>query len=490
MVNDEEMKSGNIVNLFLKFAFPTVVGVVIAGIQGIIDGFFIGNAIGSQGLAAITLAYPAYMVIIAMGVIIGIGASSLTALQLGKKNFSRAIDIVHNAFSLCLLTGAVFTAAGLVFCETSISILGASGPALVFAREYLRIIFAGSVFMILSIALEPLVRNDGKPRLCMNIMIAGVIVNFVLDYLFVMRMGMGMMGAAFATIVSFALPALLFINYLFGRETKLRLRLKTIRFKLETQLQILRAGLPSFVMQFSLALVLFAHNYMLLRYGSELAVSAYGIIGYVFSIFSMLFEGIALGVQPIIGFNYGARYYERVSKTLKMTILSCILTGFFGFVLIYLFPERVVQIFSQGDSELLEITLRGMKIFIFSLLVEGTVLLTAIYYQSINRVRAALFIYLGKIFVVLFPLLFILPFFFGLDGVWAASPVTECIMMLVALGMLSKEFKLLRRDAKVESKHSVGTKKALPVVRNSGKADVEENPRFVTFRPAEKKEML
>lgn len=489
MVNDEEMKSGNIVNLFLKFAFPTVVGVVIAGIQGIIDGFFIGNAIGSQGLAAITLAYPAYMVIIAMGVIIGIGASSLTALQLGKKNFSRAIDIVHNAFSLCLLTGAVFTAAGLVFCETSISILGASGPALVFAREYLRIIFAGSVFMILSIALEPLVRNDGKPRLCMNIMIAGVIVNFVLDYFFVMRMGMGMMGAAFATIVSFALPALLFINYLFGRETKLRLRLKVIRFKLETQLQILRAGLPSFVMQFSLALVLFAHNYMLLRYGSELAVSAYGIIGYVFSIFSMLFEGIALGVQPIIGFNYGAGYYERVSKTLKLTILSCILTGFFGFVLIYLFPERVVQIFSQGDSELLEITLRGMKIFIFSLLVEGTVLLTAIYYQSINRVRAALFIYLGKIFVVLFPLLFILPFFFGLDGVWAASPATEYIMMLVILGMLSKEFKLLRRDAKVESKHSVGTKKALPVVRNSGKADVEENPRFVTFRPAEKKEM-
>jgi len=119
MVSDEEMKSGNIVNLFLKFAFPTVVGVVIAGIQGIIDGFFIGNAIGSQGLAAITLAYPAYMVIIAIGVIIGIGTSSLTALQLGKENLSQALDIVNNAFSLCLLTGAVFTVVGLIFCETS-----------------------------------------------------------------------------------------------------------------------------------------------------------------------------------------------------------------------------------------------------------------------------------------------------------------------------------------------------------------------------------
>lgn len=490
MVSDEEMRSGNIVNLFLKFAFPTVVGVVIAGIQGIIDGFFIGNAIGAQGLAGVTLAYPAYMVIVAIGVIIGIGASSLTALQLGKGNFSGALDIVHNAFSLCLLAGAVFTVAGLVFCETSISLLGASGTALTFAREYLRIIFMGSIFMILAIALDPLVRNDGKPRLSMNIMIAGVVVNLVLDYLFIMRMGMGMSGAAVATVISFALPAILLMNYLFGSEAKLRLRLKAMKFKLGPLLQILRAGLPSFVMQFSLALVLFAHNYMLLRYGSELAVSAYGIIGYVFSIFYMLFEGIALGVQPIIGFNYGAGYYERVSKTLKLTILSCVLTGILGFVLIYLFPEKMVQIFSQGDSELLEVTLRGMKIFMFSLLVEGTVLLTAIYFQSINRVRAALFIYLGKIFIVLFPLLFTLPVFLGLDGVWAASPVTEYIMMLVAMGMLSKEFKLLRHDAKAKSRQSAGTKKALPVVRNSGKAGVEENPRFVTFRPAEKRETL
>ncbi|HEY3362369.1 MAG TPA: MATE family efflux transporter [Methanosarcina sp.] len=489
MVSDEEMKSGSIANLFLKFAFPTVVGIVIAGIQGIIGGFFIGNAIGSQGLAGVTLAYPAYMVIVAIGVIIGVGASSLTALQLGKGNFSRALDIVHSAFFLCLLTGVVFTVAGLIFCETSISLLGASGPALAFAREYLRIIFMGSIFMILAIALDPLVRNDGKPRLSMNIMIAGVVVNLVLDYLFIMRMGMGMSGAAIATVISFALPAILLMNYLFSSEAKLRLRLKAVKFKFGALLQILRAGFPSFVMQFSLAIVLFAHNYMLLRYGSELAVSAYGIIGYVFSIFSMLFEGIALGVQPIIGFNYGAGYYERVSKTLKLTMLSCILIGAIGFVLIYAFPERVVQIFSQDDSELLKVTLHGMKIFIFSLLVEGIVLLTAIYYQSINKVREALFIHLGKIFVVLLPLLFILPIFFGLDGVWSASPTTEYIMALVALVMLSKEFKFLRNKAKAENKQLAVTKKALPVVRNSGKVEVEKNPRLVTFKPAEKREI-
>ncbi|GLI15529.1 hypothetical protein MTHERMMSTA1_26550 [Methanosarcina thermophila MST-A1] len=241
-------------------------------------------------------------------------------------------------------------------------------------------------------------------------------------------------------------------------------------------------------MQISIAFVLFAHNYMLLRYGSELAVSAYGIIGYVFSIFYMLFEGIALGVQPIIGFNFGAGYYERVSKTLKLTILSCILVGALGFALVYLFPERVIQIFSQDDTELLGITLRGMEIFMFSLLVEGTVLLTAIYYQSINRVRAALFIYLGKIFVFLLPLLFILPIFFGLDGVWSASPVTEYLMMIIALVMLSKEFKFLKHNA-VENKHPAGKNQALTVIRQIGKTEVEENSRFVKFKPAEKKDI-
>ena len=486
MVSDEEMRSGNILNLFLKFAFPAVVGVVVAGIQGIIDGFFIGNAVGSQGLAGITLTYPPYLVIIGAGIIIGIGSSTLTALELGKGNAKGALDIVNNAFPLCLLAGAIFTIGGLIFCKTSISLLGASGIALSLAHEYLQIIFLGSVFMILNIALEPLVRNDGKPKLCMNIMVAGIVVNVVLDYLFVMRMGMGMSGAAIATVTAFALSALMLMYYLFGSEAKLKLRVKSMRFKIGILFQILRAGLPSFVMQISLALVLFVHNYMLLIYGSELAVSAYGIIGFVFSIFYMLFEGIALGVQPIIGFNYGAGYYERVSKTLKLTMLSCILVGALGFLLIYFFSENLVQIFNRDDSELLAVTLRGMNICMVSLLVEGTVLLTAIYYQSINRVRAALFIHLGKIFIFLFPLLFILPRFFGLDGVWSAAPATEYIMMVVVLVMLSKEFKFLKNNGKAGTGQPKDTKRVVSVSRNNVKAGSEESKGFVTFRQVDK----
>lgn len=476
MVSDEEMREGNILNLFWKFTFPTVIGVLIAGIQGIIDGFFIGNAVGSEGLAGITLAYPPYLVIIGIGIVIGIGASTLVALELGKGNKKGALGIVHNAFPLSLLAGAIFTIAGLIFCEKFIGVLGTNGPSLNFARDYLEVIFLGSVFMILTVALEPLVRNDGKPKLCTKIMVAGIIANILLDYLFVMHLKMGMSGAALATVISFAVPALLFTYYLSGKEAKIRLQLKAMRLEINTIFEFLKAGLPSFMMQLSFAFVLFVHNYMLLKYGSELAVSAYGIIGYVFSIFYMLFEGIALGVQPIIGFNYGAGHYGRVSKTLKLTMLSCILIGALGFSLIYLFPEQVVQIFSQNDSELLQTTLHGMNFIGLSLLVEGIVLLASIYYQSINRVKAALFINLGKVFVFLLPLLFILPVFFGLDGVWAAGPVTEYIMLGIVLAMLSKEFQFLKTG-------KVKTEKTNEVISiRSEKVDAKENSRLISVR--------
>lgn len=486
MISDDEMKSGDILHLFWKFTLPAVIGVLIAGIQGIIDGFFIGNAIGSYGLAGITLAYPPYLAIIGGGIIIGIGSSSLIALKLGEGKNREALEIMNTAIPLCLIAGIIFTVGGLIFCKTSISLLGTKGPALSLAWEYLRVIFAGSVFMILSIALDPLVRNNGKPKLCMKIMVAGVLANIVLDYLFVMYLGMGMTGAATATILSFVLPAALFTYHLLGSEAKLRLRFKSMRIKTATTLEILNAGIPSFVMQMSFALVLFVQNYMLLKYGSELAVSAYGVIGYIFSMFYMLFEGIALGVQPIIGFNYGAGNYRRVLKTLKLTMLSCTLIGALGFSLIYLFPERLVQIFSQSDSELLDATLQGMDIFMFSLLVEGTVLLTAVYYQSINRVRAALFIHLGKIFLFLFPLLLILPRFFDLNGVWAASPATEYLMTAVVIVMLSKEFEFLRSSRKAEIKHSADTKHTASVSRNGAKAGNEEGTGFIAFRHADR----
>jgi putative MATE family efflux protein len=446
MNDEQEMGYGDIGKLFLKFVLPATFGLVVAGIQGVIDGFFIGNAVGSQGLAGVTLAFPALLAIVAVGHLIGIGTSSLVALAIGRANRQEALRLINNAFPLLLVAGIGLTIIGLVFSDFYLSLLGASGQVFDMASSYLKIIFSGSILLILTIALEPLVRNDGKPKLAMICVVASVLGNLILDYIFVMKMEMGVAGAAAATVIAFSLSGILLVLYFFSGWAGLRLNPRSLSLKLRIILRIMNAGLPSFAMQFSIFFLLFANNYILLRYGSELAVSGYGIIGYVFSIFSLIFEGIAVGTQPIIGFNYGARYYSRVIETLKIALFSCLGTGAIGFLLLSLFPEQVIQIFNRDSPELLAITLNGMGIFVFSLFFSGTVMFGSVYFQSINKVRCALFIQLGKVFLFLIPLLWILPPLLDLDGVWLATPIAEFLMFLIVLGLLWKEFGFLRSE--------------------------------------------
>ncbi|WP_370573509.1 MATE family efflux transporter [Methanomethylovorans sp.] len=446
MVTEDQLRSESIGKLFRRFVFPAIMGIVVAGVQTIIDGYFIGNGVGSQGLAGVTLAFPAVMFIVAVAVMIGMGSSSLVALELGRSNRDKAGKIVANVFPLVFVVAAVMTILGVVFGNSLLSLFDAPAVVQDMANDYLRVIFIGSVFFLLTITLDPLVRNDGYPMIAMNIMVISVLVNLVLDYVFVMRMGMGVTGAAIATVIAFALSAVRLTLHFFSSKAGLRVNLGNMKFELRTVHRIMESGLPSFAMQLSVSILFFAHNFVLLRYGSDAEVSAYGIMGYSFSIFYMLFEGIAVGVQPIIGFNYGAGLYDRVCRTLKLAMTACVAVGALGFLIFFLFPEKVVQFFTPGDPVLLEVTVGGMRIFVLSLLVQGVVVVNATYYQSINRVRSALFIHLGKIFVFLLPLLFTLPLVFGLKGVWFATPVADYLMFFIVMVMLAEELKELRGE--------------------------------------------
>lgn len=444
MIDEWEMRSGKIGRLFLRFVLPATIGMIVAGIQGIIDGFFIGNAVGSQGLAAVTLALPTLIIMIAAGHVIGIGTASLVALSLGRGDRLEALRLMHNAIPLILLAGIALTAFGMLFSDSFLHLLGASGPAFAMANAYIRVLFAGSVFLLLTIALDPLVRNDGRPELAMIAMVICIITNAGLDYLFIIRMQMGVTGAAIATVIAFSVCGILLFLYLISGLSGLKLKPLSMCLEPGIAMRIIRAGLPSLATQLANFILLCANNCMLLRYGSELAVSGYAIIGYTFSIFSLLVEGIAIGAQPIIGFNYGARNYLRVAKTLKISIVSCLGIGAIGFLLVSFFPEQLIHIFNHDNPELLAITRNGMGIVVFAFLAEGTVVLSSIYFQSINRIQSALFIQIGKVFLFLLPLLWILPSLLGLDGVWLATPTADFLMLFVVLGLLWREFSFLR----------------------------------------------
>ncbi len=449
MVTEDQLRSESIGKLFRRFVFPATLGIVVAGVQTIIDGYFIGNGVGSQGLAAVTLAFPAVMLIVAVAVMMGMGSSSLVALELGRSNKDEARKIVANVFPLVFVVAAVITIAGLAFGDPLLSLFDAPVVVQDMANDYMSVVFIGSVFFLLAMTLDPLVRNDGYPTIAMNIMVISVLTNLVLDYVFVMKMGMGVSGAAIATVIAFALSAVRLTLHFFSSKAGLKMSLGNFRFEPRTVQKILESGLPSFAMQLSVSVLFFAHNFVLLKYGSDADVSAYGIIGYSFSIFYMLFEGIAMGVQPIIGFNYGAGLYDRVCRTLKFAMVTCVAVGALGFLIFFLFPEKVVQFFTPGDPLLLGVTVDGMRIFVLSLLVQGVVVVNATYYQSINRVRSALFIHLGKIFVFLLPLLFTLPMVFGLKGVWFATPIADYVMFFIVMVMLAEELKELRGENKM-----------------------------------------
>lgn len=448
MVTEDQLRSESIGKLFKRFVFPATLGIVVAGVQTIIDGYFIGNGVGSQGLAAVTLAFPAVMLIVAVAVMMGMGSSSLVALELGRSNKGKARNIVANVFPLVFVLAAVITIVGLAFGDSLLSLFDAPVVVQDMANDYMSTVFIGSVFFLLAMTLDPLVRNDGYPTIAMNIMVISVLVNLVLDYVFVMKMGMGVSGAAIATVIAFALSAVRLTLHFFSSKTGLKMSLGNFRFEPRSVLKIIESGLPSFAMQLSLSVLFFAHNFVLLKYGSDADVSAYGIIGYSFSIFYMLFEGIAMGVQPIIGFNYGAGLYDRVCRTLKFAMVTCVAVGALGFLIFFLFPEKVVHFFTPGDPLLLGVTVGGMRIFVLSLLVQGVVVVNATYYQSINRVRSALFIHLGKIFVFLLPLLFTLPMIFGIKGVWFATPAADYLMFFIVMIMFAEELKELRGENK------------------------------------------
>ncbi|WP_406658042.1 MATE family efflux transporter [Methanolobus sp. ZRKC2] len=447
MNNDDELAVESVNKLFKKFTFPAVVGFIIGGIQIIIDGYFIGNGVGTLGLAAVTLVYPILIATLAIAMMLGIGCASLVALELGRGNRKKAHRIALNLLPMMVVVGAFFAIIGIFFTEPLLRMVGATGIVFDMANVYLSIILIGSIFLIASIGLDPLVRNDGKPSLAMKVAALGAVTNIVLDYLFIMQWNMGMQGAAIATIIAFGVSAVVFILYFFSSHARMRLRLSDMSLDLKMMAGILKTGFPTFVMQTSLAVLILGYNYMLLKYGSEVAVSSYGVIEYSFSIFYMIFEGISNGVQPIIGFNYGAKLYNRVYSAIRMAIIACLLVGLFGFSLMYTFPEPIIQIFNRNDPELLATATEGMRIFMFGIIVEGIIIASAVYYQSVNKVKPSLFIQFGKIFIFILPLLFMLPQYYGLTGVWMANPIGQYLMFSFVVFMLIKEAKFLKNPS-------------------------------------------
>jgi putative MATE family efflux protein len=427
----------NIPRLLGTFSLPAIVGMMAQALYTIVDAIFVGRAMGADGLAGIGVAFPCMLVLLAFSMFIGFGASALVSIRLGEGRKDDAERVLGNAAVLLLLASAMLTAAGLTLLDPLLRLYGASSAVLPYARDYLGIIVAGTVFQVVGYGLNAVIRGEGNPRTAMLTLLIGVVLNVLLAPLFIFQFQLGMKGAALATMLSQAVSATWVLAYFLGGKSLLRLRAKNLRLDRRLTASILAIGSPHFAMQIAASAMNAILNHQLSIYGGDVAISVMTIIYRIAMLVIMPVFGINQGAQPIIGFNYGAERFDRVKKALQTAILAGTAITVCGFVASMVFPAQMIRLFGGNDAAFADVMAQGphaMRLAQLMLPLIGFQIISASYFQAVGKPRYALLLMLSRQILLLIPALLVLPLFFGLDGVWAAIPTADlCSSVLTAV---------------------------------------------------------
>ncbi|MGL4478868.1 MAG: MATE family efflux transporter, partial [Aeromonas veronii] len=375
--------------LFWRYVTPTVAAMLITGIYVTIDGIFVGHVLGQDGMAGLMLAYPICAVLYAVGALIGMGASSLVSFYLGQGNPAKARHIVGNALVMVLLASALLSFIGIRYGEPMLAWMGAEGEIFTAGLSYLQAYAWLGVFAVLSMAFSSLLRNDGRPGFVTLIMVVGGLLNVLLDYLLMVVFPFGLAGVATATMLSQAVTGLACLWHFFTPRSQLRISWDTLRPDLRLMGETVRLGISSFLMYLYLSVVLALHNKALLAVGTSLHVAAYGVISYTEAFFYLVFEGIAMGIQPIASFNAGAGHWRRVLRIRNLALGVTLGIALSAMIPLYLWPEAAVYLFAGDNATLLPVASLGIWLYFWGLPMEGLLLVGATYFQAINRARIA-----------------------------------------------------------------------------------------------------
>ncbi|WP_279501270.1 MATE family efflux transporter [Aeromonas veronii] len=424
--------------LFWRYVTPTVAAMLITGIYVTIDGIFVGHVLGQDGMAGLMLAYPICAVLYAVGALIGMGASSLVSFYLGQGNLAKARHIVGNALVMVLLASALLSFIGIRYGEPMLAWMGAEGEIFTAGLSYLQAYAWLGVFAVLSMAFSSLLRNDGRPGFVTLIMVVGGQLNVLLDYLLMVVFPFGLAGVATATMLSQAVTGLACLWHFFTPRSQLRISWDTLRPDLRLMGETVRLGVSSFLMYLYLSVVLALHNKALLAVGTSLHVAAYGVISYTEAFFYLVFEGIAMGIQPIASFNAGAGHWRRVLRIRNLALGVTLGIALCAMIPLYLWPEAAVYLFAGDNATLLPVASLGIWLYFWGLPMEGLLLVGATYFQAINRARIASLLTGGKL-VLIGGFLWGFSTLWGVPGVWLALPTCSSLLVLVMWRAMRRE---------------------------------------------------
>ncbi len=430
MDRSKQLGEEKVGKLLLKFSIPAIVGMLVNALYNVIDRIFIGRGIGKLALSGVTVTFPIATIILAFGMLIGIGTAALISIKLGQQKKEEAEHILGNAFTLIIIISMIVTVVGLIFLEPMLLKFGASKDTLPYAKEYITIILLGVVFQNIGFGLNNTIRSEGNPRVAMVTMLIGGILNTILDPLFIFVFNMGTRGAAIATVIAQAVNTIWVLSYFFGGKSVLKIRYKNLKLDAKVVKGIFAIGMSPFSMQLAASIVTIISNRNLVRYGGDLALGVMGVIMSIAMLVLMPIFGINQGCQPIIGYNYGAQKYDRVKHALKLAILSATVITTTGFIIIQLFPRQLISIFNN-DPELIAIGVHGIRIYLFMLPIIAFQIISSNYFQAIGKAKISIFLSLSRQVIILIPLLLILPKFFGLNGVWISGPSSDAISSIL-----------------------------------------------------------
>jgi putative MATE family efflux protein len=441
----KQILSENLRVLLFKFSLPTIIGMVIIALYNFVDAIFVGNVVGPDAIAGLTLVLPVNIFIVALGLLTGIGAASIVSRSLGKGDIERAVVAGGDSIVLNTILNVITVIPIYIFSEKILIFLGASSNILPYARDYLNIMLLGFVFLSFSVNGSNLIRAEGKPRASMYEMLIGSILNIILDYLFIVVFGWGVKGAAIATVISHIASSVYIFAFFISRNSIFNIKLKMFKINKFISRRILIIGIPSFLMEIVGCVMFLLFIRFVRQYGGDVYITITGIGIRIIDLIFMPILGISQGLSPLIGFNYGAKLYPRVKKVLGEAFIWTSVVTVIGFIIMVIFPESLISIFTS-DTSVIEKGAFPLRLIAMFAPLWSFPILGGTFFQAIGKPRPSLVINLSRDLLFFIPAIIVLPRLFGLIGVWTSWPFTDISSFIITTIFLVREIRVINRD--------------------------------------------
>ena len=439
-----ELGTEKIGKLLKQYALPAIIAQTASSLYNMVDSIFIGQGVGPLAISGLAVTFPLMNLSTAFGTLVGAGAATMLSVLLGQKNYKAANKVLGNVVSLNIIIGLIFMAVALIFIDPILYFFGASENTLPYAKEYMKIILYGNIITHLYFGLNAAMRSSGCPKKAMGLTIFTVIFNTILDPIFIFVFDMGIAGAAWATVLAQAIAMLVVLHHFSDRSRPFHFEKGIVSLDMRVAKDSLAIGMGPFLMNSAACLVTLFINQQLREYSGDLGIGAYGITNRFGFMFIMICMGLNQGMQPIAGYNYGARQYSRVKEVFWQTARLAVLVTTICFIIGVFFPQVAVGIFTH-DHELSALASRALRIMTLVFPIVGFQMISTNFFQSLGMVKKSVILSLSRQILFLLPLIYALPKWYGADGVWASFPISDVLATLLSIYMLERLFRKFNR---------------------------------------------